>query len=618
VTAVELPRIAGLRLLHVLDREHGLVTPVGAKYRFRQRLVQEKLYDDLPPTLRAAYHTALAMVLQSKVPEDGACSLHLASEIARHHLRGEGPGKAIPYARQALDYLVGQYEPRAARAMAEQLLELEAALPTELRAQVAYMHGSALLSHGTPDAAAESLSQARELAQVLGDRHLATRALIRLIDCERSAGRFEPARTLAEEGVKELESVDDVSLATQVHDRHSLILRDLGETDASHASASLGLASATAAEDALNIGKLSATLGSLEIESGKLDEAGLLLDRAVSIASLQGDRELETNALTALAKIAFFEGKLETTFSLLRRVLQIAFELGNTRLEAVTATNLALVMPSAGEFAESEALARRAKEIGTTFAYPEVVAHALLTIGQAQVDQGQFGAGLGTFGEAQAVIAEMATPTMEARLNLLLPVALTWVGRFDEASTMFERGLAAANKSSSPREVFLIKWGMGLLLATQDRRAEALDVMIDANAQLRESGAEAMAVQTDQRIAELYVLEGRDEDARVLLESALEGAEKSGLRGVAVLCRTWIKLLPGGNPLHARQDLEMHAAVVPAIARLRALKVLADRTANPEVLADARAAAEALVASVAPEHREAMVTGVPLYRALLR
>ena len=39
VTAVELPRIAGLRMLHTLDRTHGLIRAEGANYRFTQRIV---------------------------------------------------------------------------------------------------------------------------------------------------------------------------------------------------------------------------------------------------------------------------------------------------------------------------------------------------------------------------------------------------------------------------------------------------------------------------------------------------------------------------------------------------------------------------------------------------
>ena len=37
----------------------GLIVADGTDYRFHHHLVQEALYDELPPALRAAYHAAL-------------------------------------------------------------------------------------------------------------------------------------------------------------------------------------------------------------------------------------------------------------------------------------------------------------------------------------------------------------------------------------------------------------------------------------------------------------------------------------------------------------------------------------------------------------------------------
>ena len=617
VTAVELPRIAGLRMLHALDRTHGLLAADGSLYRFRQQLVREKLHDDLPPALRAAYHTAIATVLEGRLGEGDAHAPDVARRIARHHLLGERPAGAIPYARRALDELTGRHEQGAVIAMAERLRAFDAELPSDLGAHVAYALGVALLADGTLEGAREALGEARALFEAGGHAREALRAVMALSDGVRSAGRFDEARALAEQAVAEALALGDVSLVAQAYDRLSLILRDLGEAQASQDAATRGLEAASEAGDTAAIGRLSTTLGSLAVEQGRMEEAGLLLDRGVSIASLVGDRLVESSALTALAKIAFFEGRLATALPLLGRVLHIAYEQGNTRLEGVTATNMALVMPSTGDFEEARRLAERARSVGSAFGYPELVAHALMTIGQVHVDQGAYGKGLARFEEAAALLETMGTPTMEARLNLVHPNALAWVGRFDEAAALFERGLDAARNSCTPREVHMIEWAAALMLEARGDAEAAFEAATKANAALRATGAELMAVQNDQRLAEFHVRRGEHAAARPLLENALATAERGGLRGLAALCRAWSSLLEGGNPVRARQELEVHAGVLTAHARLRALAALAERMPGGEVRAEARALAERIVASVPAEQRAATIDAVALYRGLL-
>jgi hypothetical protein len=154
-------------------------------------------------------------------------------------------------------------------------------------------------------------------------------------------------------------------------------------------------------------------------------------------------------------------------------------------------------------------------------------------------------------------------------------------------------------------------------LEARGRRSDALPLLAEAARRIEETGALQIAATNDQRVAELELLDGRFDEARRRLDRAHAIAAPGGLRGVAALCRVWRELLPGGNALAARVELDRHAEQLPVHARLRAYHALAERTGDAAFLERAREEARGLVDSMPPAERARMIAEVPLYAAVL-
>ncbi len=613
ITAAQIPRLKGLRMLHALDREHRLLEAVADRYRFRQRLVQEQLHDDLPPALRAAYHTALGDAMESRLEENEPVPGHVAFAITRHHLRGEDAARAIPYAIDALAYTTRNHESRRSVEIAECIEAFEDRVPPSVRANVLLAHGTALVAHGSPADALAYFEKAYAAAQSIPDAHLAMRVLVQLVDCERETGEIESAFARVENVLHDCEALGDAQLTAELHGQRSRLLRDMGRLDEAREAARQGLEYAEALGESNAVGILSFFAGAFEVDAGNLTEGRALLDRSVSIAHVYGERDLENAALSSLATIAFHECRIGDGVRLFRNVLEIAHELGQTRTETITSVNLAQAIPFTGDFEAAAEQARHARSVAGSLEYGEIHARSVLSLGEIYVQQGKFADALKTLHEAGVLIDEMPTPVLQVRRAVALASVHSWTGGCDEAAAVLEQALPFAEETQMRRVGHSLRWAAGLMHETQDRFEEAIAALEGLADESRET-IRYLSLIDDLQLGALHAHQGNEERARTLLDDVRRLAEPGGMPGIAALCRFWLELLPGESLLHARLELEKHGANMPALLRLRAAATLARRTKEDALIEAARCETDALLDSMTDDQRERAMENVPVFK----
>jgi tetratricopeptide (TPR) repeat protein len=322
--AADVPRLAGLRLFHELERRHGLVRAQGAVYRFDHHVLQEALQEGLPDALRAAYHTALGDALERRV--GGAAGTppgHAeAFRLARHFLLGESPARALPYVPAALDHLYAASEyPRVVR-MAAHVLALGDAVPAALRARTLHVEGLARLAYAPPKEAVAPLEEATRLLEGVpeeGGRY--ARALAAFALAQRNVGRLPEALALTERAVDAAAATDDAHAACLALGERAMALVAVGRAPEAREVARRGLELARASGDVGQVCSIARNLGGIELEAGNLEEAQELLELAASAAHLHGEAVVESSALTVLAKLAYLRADLEGSLEMVERVL---------------------------------------------------------------------------------------------------------------------------------------------------------------------------------------------------------------------------------------------------------------------------------------------------------
>ncbi|MHC4222456.1 MAG: serine/threonine protein kinase, partial [Planctomycetota bacterium] len=122
-----------LRQIAEIERRFGLVRGEAASCRFDQNQIQEVLYRDLIPELRAEYHSLLAETYAAHLDAEpsGEDALFLAS----HHLRGGQLEKGVPHLLSALDYLERSTRNEAAIELAARALDAPGLLTGKMRAE---------------------------------------------------------------------------------------------------------------------------------------------------------------------------------------------------------------------------------------------------------------------------------------------------------------------------------------------------------------------------------------------------------------------------------------------------------------------------------------------------
>jgi class 3 adenylate cyclase/tetratricopeptide (TPR) repeat protein len=465
----------------LLQREFLLREPRSSisgetAYRFKHALIREVAYSGLAKHARAQYHARFAEWLAERTGDE-------LVEIRAYHL----------------DHAV------------QFLTELEGAPPEDLAQEAA----AALVKAAKRAIAREAYVNARSLAlralelrPTLGARYLAARAAWRLQDW--SAVQVEMTKVrhhAAEEGDRVYEALALTALGEASLKR---------EGDAAQArelvDEALGLLSpdsdAVAHFDALTA---RAVIG---VWLGSSDDYVRYMERAYVKALDAGRKDLQTIAAQALASRHIVLLELDEAELLLTRALELAGESGSVRARISATLAYAGFLKVKGELDAAQTMMEEVRDTAEEIGMEPVLAAALLKLGWLARAKGDLKRSEKLFREALRITSSRGDRGLEPDFQAALATTLAELGKIDEAERLANDARAHAVPEDAGFHIFALT-ALAMIRDAQGRDDEAEDLFRSAIDLARES---------DLRIAELHPLEhlvaflhdrGRDDDAAV-------------------------------------------------------------------------------------------------------
>jgi DNA-binding CsgD family transcriptional regulator/tetratricopeptide (TPR) repeat protein len=312
-------------------RAAGVLAESGAGLGFRHPLIRAALYDEMPASVRSAWHRDAGRALA----EAGAP----ADRVARQMLRavGGGGGPAEQVDEWMLDWLARSADPLVSQA---------------------------------PAVAAELLSQAIASSPAASARHgwLASR----LADALYRTGDTAAAEQVAN---RALEHAAEPDLLVDLH--WTLAQCRIRAGESAESLATLDRALASPGISARHRARLLALAARTHLNIGEVEKAGPVADSALAVASAAGDNWAMGWALTVLAGAAVLQGQVTDALPLYDRALDVTqSDSALTDLRLLLQINKAVNLGYLDRYDEALALAGQARhladQVGTAIRLAQV------------------------------------------------------------------------------------------------------------------------------------------------------------------------------------------------------------------------------------------------------
>ncbi|MEX0850058.1 MAG: AAA family ATPase [Gaiellaceae bacterium] len=445
-------------------------------YRFKHLLIREVAYNGLAKLARAHHHARFAEWLAERTGDE-------LLEIRAYHLD------------QAVEFLV----------------ELEGAPPEELANETA----DALVKAAKRAIAREAYSTARklglralELRPTLGARYVAARAAWRLQDW--AAVEVEMAK------------VRDQAREQDEHVIEALALTALGEAmlkrhgDCTQAKAivdeALELLADTedpvASFDALTVRATSA------LWLGEMDDVVRYMEKAYVIALDAGRKDLQTLAAQALAQTHIVRLELDEAELLLTRALELAGESGSVRARVGATLAYGWFLTLKGELDAAETLFEEVRATSAELGVEPAVAAALAKLGWISHLKGDHKRAEKFLREAVQITETRGDRGVLPDLQAALAETLADLGKVDEA----ERLAVEARTNAGPRDTSAKVAALTALAAVreaQQRHEDAEGLLDSALETAREGDFKVLELEPLERMVRLHRAPERNGDASV-------------------------------------------------------------------------------------------------------
>src|SRR5579859_1024764 len=343
-------------------RAAGVLAESGTGLGFRHPLIRAALYDEMPASMRSAWHRDAGRSLA----EAGAP----ADRVARQMLRavgGEG-GTAEPVDEWMLDWLSRSADPLVGQA---------------------------------PRVAAELLSRAVASSPAASARHgwLASR----LADALYRTGDTATAEQVAN---RALEHAAEPDLLVDLHWTLAQCRLRAGESAESLATLDRALASPGISDR--HRARLLALAARTRLSIGEVEEAGPVADRALAVASAAGDNWAMAWALHVLSLVTAMQGHVTDALQLSDRALAVTqSDPALTDLQLLLQINKAATLGNLDRYDEALALAGQARHLADQVGTAIRLAQAHSALGQLLFYAGRWDDALA---EVQVVHEDLKAP----------------------------------------------------------------------------------------------------------------------------------------------------------------------------------------------------------------
>ena len=465
----------------LLQREFLLREPRSSisgevAYRFKHALIREVAYTGMAKLARAQYHARFAEWLAEKTGEE-------LVEIRAYHLD------------QSVEFLT----------------ELEGAPPEELAHETA----AALVKAAKRAIAREAFPNARklglralELRPTLGARYVAARAAWRLQDWGAVQVEMTKVREQArEEGDRVYEALALTALG------EASIKRD---GDAAHARTLVDEALEILPRDSDAVAHFDALTARAVVAAwlGSGDDYVRFMERAY-VKALDAERkDLQTIAAQALASAHIMRLELDEAEILLTRALELAGESGSVRARISSTLAYAGFLKVKGELDAAGTMMEEVRETAVELGMEPVLAASLLKLGWLARAKGDLKGSEKLFREALRITAARGDRGLEPDYQTALATTLAEMGKIDEAERLALDARAHAVPEDTSCHIFAIT-SLAIIRGAQGRDGEAEELFLSAIALANESGLKLLELHPLEHVDSFLRSRGRDDDAAV-------------------------------------------------------------------------------------------------------
>jgi class 3 adenylate cyclase/tetratricopeptide (TPR) repeat protein len=463
----------------LLQREFLLREPRSSisgetAYRFKHALIREVAYSGLAKLARAQYHARFAEWLAERTGEE-------LVEIRAYHLD------------QSVEFLT----------------ELEGAPPEELSDETA----AALVKAAKRAIAREAYPNARklglralELRATLGARYVAARAAWRLQDWSAVQVEMTKVRdTARDEGDRVYEA---------------LALTALGEAslkragDAARARVLVDEALELLPDDSDAVAHFDALTARAVIGAwlGEGDDYVRFMERAYVKALDAGRKDLQTIAAQALASAHIMRLELDEAEILLTRALELAGESGSVRARISATLAYAGFLRVKGELDAAQTMMDEVRETAEELGLEPVLAAALLKLGWLARAKGDLKASEKLFRDALRITASRGDRGLEPDYQAALATTLADLGKIDEGERLALDARAHAVPEDTSCHIFAMT-ALAIIRAAQERDGEAEELFRSAADMARESELPLIELHPLEHLTKFLHRRGRDEEA---------------------------------------------------------------------------------------------------------
>jgi class 3 adenylate cyclase/tetratricopeptide (TPR) repeat protein len=445
-------------------------------YRFKHALIREVAYAGMAKLARAQYHARFAEWLHGRTGEE-------LVEIRAYHL-----DRAVEF-----------------------LSELDGAPPEELANEAA----DALVKAAKRAIAREAYANARklglralELRPTLSARYVAARAAWRLQDW--GAVQLEMAKVR-----EQAHEHDDAVI-------EALALTALGEAaikrdgDAVHARTLVDEALRILERESDPVAHFDALTARSMVGAwmGNEEEVVHFMERAYVTALDAGRKDLQTIAAQALAQTHIIRLELDEAELLLTRALELAGETGSVRARLSATLAYAWFLRVKGELDAAETMMEEARATAEEFGMEPVMANALMKLGWVARQKGDLKRSEKLFREALRITVSRGDRGLVPDFQAALATTLADLGKVDEGERLALDARAHAVPEDTSCRIFAAT-ALAAIRAAQGRDDEAEAIFLSAVADARDSNLKLWELHPLERLTDFLYSRGRDGDAAV-------------------------------------------------------------------------------------------------------
>jgi len=261
-------------------------------------------------------------------------------------------------------------------------------------------------------------------------------------------------------------------------------------------------------------------------------EALEIIKQAVSWAKEAGDQEMEVSGYQAWGGALSLLGQYNQAEVVLKQALKISQAAGNRRGESRALIGLGSIQNSQGDFSRTAEYYGHAIAIAREIGDRLGEATALAYLGRSPYYLGRYSEAVSYYQQCLAITREIGHRTLEGNvLDILGQVAIIQ-GDYAKAQTYVEPGLAISIEAGFPLGEAMGLFDRGLVLTGLGQWVDAQAALESALQRFEALKQTPDVFQTRARLAQLFLVQGRVEEALAQVDIVLEYLEAGGNPGL--------------------------------------------------------------------------------------